>query len=528
MTRNAAAAAALLALFAGAFRFFPAPAAPAPAPRPPEGDFIRASRPEPLPQGLAEAYGRLETSRIAAHIRFLADPGREGRGLGTRGLEDAAYYVAEQLKAAGIPPLGPSYFQPVPLRAALPAKGRILLHTRSGTFAFDGGQSAVLPRTRPGTISGPLVFAGYGIRETSPARDDFSGLDVRGKIVVFLEGVPPGPEWQRPELLEKYSAGRPEDRYDARLELLEELGAKAAVALEAGLDRRIEEGKEPAEPYFLAPEGVPPPAETPLARATLTPELRALSRKGFEGSAELAVRAEVRNVVSANVVGRLQGAGKAAQAVMLGAHMDHLGKPGGKVHPGADDNASGVAALLEIARAIASGAQRPKRTLIFAFWTGEEEGKFGSGHYARQPLWPLDSTSAYLNLDMIGHPWPQKDIKDLVAGAGLKDPKAFLDKLDPLYFAEPGVSRNRPDMAPVLARAGLGAGMSLHLDWTDGRSGGSDYREFARRGVPFVRFFGSYFPKYHTPEDTPDKLDPAQTRRVAGLALNSAWLLADR
>ena len=93
------------------------------------------------------------------------------------------------------------------------------------------------------------------------------------------------------------------------------------------------------------------------------------------------------------------------EAVVLGAHLDHLGRSGDVVFPGADDDASGVSALLEVARAFADLESRPRRTLVFAFWTGEEDGKFGSGHYARHPLWPLARTVAYVNLDMIGHPW---------------------------------------------------------------------------------------------------------------------------
>ena len=186
--------------------------------------------------------------------------------------------------------------------------------------------------------------------------------------------------------------------------------------------------------------------------------------------------------------------------------------PAGVLHPGADDNASGVAALLEILRGLAASPVRPKRTLLFAFWTGEEEGKFGSGHYTRHPRWPLAATQVYLNLDMIGHPWPPEALRTLAAEAGLTQPQAFLDGLAPTHFAEPGISTSHRELGPILARAGRGTGMSLHLDWTDGKSGGSDYRDFARREVPFVRFFGDYFPDYHKPGDTLDQLDPEQVR----------------
>ena len=249
---------------------------------------------------------------------------------------------------------------------------------------------------------------------------------------------------------------------------------------------------------------------------------------GGPASASLTIRGRVTPLRGFNVLGRLDGSDPVLrkEAILIGAHMDHLGMPSGVLHPGADDNASGVAALLELARCLAASPVRPRRTVLIAFWTGEEEGKFGSGHYTRQPRWPLVSTKAYLNLDMIGHPWTAPELRTLATEA--KAPADFLDGLDPAQFAEPGLASGHRDLGPILRQAGLGTGMSLHLDWTDGRNGGSDYRAFARRGLPFVRFFGSYFPEYHTPGDTLDRLDPEQVKRMASLVLATAWLLADR
>jgi hypothetical protein len=150
------------------------------------------------------------------------------------------------------------------------------------------------------------------------------------------------------------------------------------------------------------------------------------------------------------------------------------------------------------------------------------------GRGVARPRWPLACTVAYLNLDMIGYPWQAKEIADLVHGAGLPAAEAFLARVAPADFVEPGVASWSPELADVLRRAGQGLGLALHLDRTDGRSGGSDYRSFARRFVPFVRFFGNYFPAYHEPGDTADALDPKQVRRVARLAYATAWLVADR
>jgi hypothetical protein len=491
------------------------------------GDFLRVTRPEPLPAPLSTLLDDLHTPRIAQHMTFLADPRREGRGLGSRGLDDTVGYLAAQLKASGIAPLGGSYLQSVPMRKVQPGASQITLRTPSGAFTFRAGRDAVLPPIAPGTLSGPLVFVGYGIQEPTLGHDDFRGLEVRGKVVVFLAGCPEGPLWQTPDLLAKYASQRPADRYDSRLAVLEKLGARAAIAVEDGLDRRVREGKETLQPYFLAEAGVPISGEPPLARVALIPELRGYIKAGFEGTATLTVRGRVKGFRGFNVMGRLEGSDPALrqEAVLLGAHMDHLGMPDGVLHPGADDNASGVAALLEIGRVLAAAPVRPRRTIAIAFWTGEEEGKFGSGHYTRHPRWPLAKTRTYLNLDMIGHPWTRAELSALAADLGQK---GTLDSVDPAHFAEPGPAAGHRDLGPVLVRAGAGTAMALHLDWTDGRHGGSDYRDFARLNVPFVRFFGSYFPDYHQPGDTLNKLDPEQVKRMARLVFATAWLLADR
>ncbi|NWJ41935.1 MAG: M20/M25/M40 family metallo-hydrolase [Geothrix sp.] len=494
----------------------------------PSADFIRAKEPGAKSGPMGVALERLDASRIARHMAWLVDPRREGRGLGTRGLNATVHDLKDQLQAMGIPPLGTSPLQAVPLREVRPGKGTIRLRTASHLFTFHAGQDAILPAVEPGVLSGPVVFAGHGIQEPSLGHDDFRGLEVRGRIVAFLDGLPPGEPWKKPELIERYASPRPADRYDHRLALLEKLGARAAIALEAGLDQRIREGKEPPLPYFLAARGLPRAGEPPLARVALTAELRQALETGQAETATLSIRGREKDLLGFNVLGRLEGSDPVLrqEAILIGAHMDHLGQPNGVLHPGADDNASGVAALLEIARAFASSPVRPRRTLLFAFWTGEEEGKFGSGHYTRHPRWPLATTRAYLNLDMIGHPWTLADLQALAAEA--KAPAAFLDGLDPTRFAEPGLSSAHRDLGPVLSQAGLDTGLSLHLDWTDGRNGGSDYRDFARLGLPFVRFFGSYFPEYHKPGDTLDKLDPDQVKRMARLVLATAWLLADR
>ena len=510
----------------------------------PSDDFIRVSAVEPLPSPIAAAVAALRAPALLAHVGFLASPALEGRGLASRGLDAAAEYAAAQLALAGVPPLaGKTYFQSVPLREITGGTGVLEVERRRGDEVdrrtFVSGTDCLIPQIPARSLTGPVVFAGYGIRETAPERDDYRGLDVKGKIVLLLGGSPEGAAWRTPRLVERWAAEKDDERYTAKRELARSLGALAVLAVEGDdwATKILPRNKPDEKTYWrleddgLDDEGILLARVSPAAGAALLGGIVAGVPRTLPGvTVTLRTSGRETTLVSRNVVASLAGSDPklASEAIVLGAHLDHLGIVDGVIHPGADDNASGVAALLEIARTFAASRERPKRSLVFVFWTGEEEGKFGSAHWVRHPLWPLAKTAAYLNLDMIGHAWTPEEMKKLVADSALKNGSAFLDGLKPADFAEPGVADFSPDLGPVLARAARGTGVSLHLDWTPGIHGGSDYKAFARARVPFLRFFGNFFKGYHEPGDTPAGVDPSEIQKTARLALASAWLLADR
>jgi hypothetical protein len=389
------------------------------------------------------------------------------------------------------------------------------------------------------------VFAGYGIRESDPARDDYRGIDVKGKVVMIRAGLPPGAEWQRPELRERYAAASGRQRFAAKAQLAAAAGATALVAIEGqAYASAISSGADAPAPVFYTPYEPDDEAGIPVVRISAAAGDAVLASAGLSRAEAATAPSRVlggmtftltfsgdeRLVLGRNVIGMIPGSdpGRRDEAVVIGAHMDHLGRSGATVYPGADDNASGTAALLEIAKAFAAGGRAPGRTVIFAFWTGEEEGHLGSAHYVRNPVWPVERTAVYLNLDMIAHPWTAAELRTLVTDTRLERGDEFLARTKPDDFIELGVADSARDLAPVLVRAARATGLALHLDWTDGKSGGSDYRAFARRGRPFVRFFGNYFDGYHERADVIEKLDPSQVVKMARLALASAWLFADR
>jgi hypothetical protein len=296
-------------------------------------DFATAEPAPPLPAPLKAALAGIQAPALAARIAFLAAPNMEGRGLGTRGLDTAAEYVAASLALAGVPPLAAAdrkqpaaeaYFQLVPLRQLSGAGGEVTVERRSGEEvrrrSFLSGIDCLLPSLPPQTMAAPVVFAGYGIREREPARDDYSGLDVRGKIVLVLAGLPAGAGWQKPELVARYGSEKRRERFAAKLELARTLGAAAVLGVEVeDFATRVLANEQPEEGSFLPYENgaeAPPlvrvspvAADTVLAAAGLTAgSARTAAPRDLAGvTVTIRVSASERLITSRNVVGTLAG-----------------------------------------------------------------------------------------------------------------------------------------------------------------------------------------------------------------------------
>jgi hypothetical protein len=300
--------------------------------------------------------------------------------------------------------------------------------------------------SRAGEVTGEPAFAGHGASAA-----DYAGLDVRGKVVLALAG----------------GASRLE-----KLILARERGAAALLIVAEPLPSLDATGS----PVDLVSGAVTPAA----ARA-----LRAAPR------VRLRVEFTTADVMASNVIGLLPGTDPrlAAEAVVLGAHYDHVGVVGGAVHPGADDNASGTALVLGLARAFAAAGGAP-RTLVFAFFGAEELGLHGSRHYVGQPAWPLAGTVAMLNFDMVGR---------------LRDGRLEVGGVDS------GSSLRR--LVEDAARA-----EGLETDARPNPFSPSDHTRFYSAGVPVLFFFTGLHPDYHRPTDTADRTDAPGMARVAALA----------
>ncbi len=520
----------------------------------PAADSFLAARPAAPGEGaLARGLEAIRERALGAHVAFLAAPALGGRGLGTEGLEAAAEYVAAALAQTGLEPFGTdadasapaSWFQAVPLRGFEELTGEVEVRRQSGASLvvrpFRSGIDCRFAPHPPVRLTAPVVFAGHGIRDAEAGHDDYRGLDVRGKIVLILDGLPAGRSGPEAALAARWAPADAATRWERRREVAADLGAAALLAVEtepSGMAPPAEGGEGFFLPFAREADAAPPLvrvspalADELLAAAALDTGRAAGAKPselpGVTGTVQIGARE--RRVAARNVLAILRGSDPALrdEAVLLGAHLDHLGRVGGVVHPGADDNASGVAGLLEIARAFAAAPAPPRRTLVFAFWTGEEEGKLGSGFYRRQPRWPLARTVAYLNFDMIGYPWLETDVRELLTALGPPAAESFLAGLELRDFVAPGLPPEAPAVEAALRRAAAATGLALYLDFTDGRDGGSDYREFARAGIPFVRFVDNYGPWYHQSGDTPERLDLGVVARISRLGFATAWDLAN-
>jgi len=443
----------------------------------------------------AEAAAESITAEaILDHIRVLASDEFEGRLPGTRGEDLTVDYVIKQFQEMGLKPgaSGGSWTQAVPLvgyrgepSAELVAAGRKI------ALKYPDDYVAVAPRLEPLTAveDSEIVFVGYGAVAPEYGWDDFKGVDVRGKTLLMLINDPAVPDPVDPARLdERLFKGRTMTyygRWTYKYEIAAQRGAAAAIIVHetepAGYPWGVVQNSWGGENFAVAGERGERVAVQSWLTLEKTKELLGASGLDFEALKRAAARSDfrpvrlparatfrirntLRQLASRNVIARLEGAEKPEECVLYTAHWDHLGRDnsleGDQIFNGAVDNASGVAILIEIARAFARLEPKPSRTVLFAALTAEEQGLLGAKYLAEHPVCPLEKTLANINIDGM-NPWGRtRDF--VVVGLG----NTTLDEL-----AE-GLARRqgrvlRPDAEPE-----------------KGFFYRADHFEFAKKGVP--------------------------------------------
>ncbi|MDJ0785631.1 MAG: M20/M25/M40 family metallo-hydrolase [Myxococcota bacterium] len=476
--------------------------------------------PEPVAP-LPQLPAGIESERIRADVAWLAADEQGGRGIGTPGLAQAADWLAARFAEAGFEGGAPEggflqRFQ-VPVSIQVEQATLEIPNATSGTRAGERGVDfeALLASTS-GTLPEEVVFAGFGISDEETGWDDYAGLDVSGKTVLVLDGRP-GESGDDP-----LGGGRGAAFARPAYKLLNARRNGAAALLIAPALADVpgfpgiggHGGANPSirDAGLLAISLSRPFAADLLAAAG--EDLGALQRRADEereaGGKPLdvrlvgAVEIERRDGEVANVIGILRGSDPllAEQAVVIGAHYDHLGTGAfgslspsrlGEIHSGADDNASGTAALVALARAFGQG-ERPRRTLILIGFTAEEAGLLGSAHYVTTPSVPIEDTVAMVNLDMVG-----RLREDRLVAFGSESGSGLRELVD-----------------------AAAEGTGLRIEHQVGAQGPSDQTSFASQRVPVLFFFTGTHPQYHTPDDQVELVEAEGIARVASLTLSVA------
>ena len=453
---------------------------------------------EPGPSDIKAALDSVNSEDLLRHTRVLASDEYEGRAPGTRGEELTVKYLIEQFQKLGLKPGNPdgTYVQKVPLAGFTPQSEASFVSGRQRlSLKPQTDYVAVCKRYVPevNVENSDLVFVGYGVVAPEYGWDDYKGVDVKGKTIVMLINDPAVPDSSDPSKLdEKMFKGRAMTyygRWTYKYEIASEKGAAAAIIIHetgpAGYPFEVVSGSWGRENFDLRrPDknmgrvAVESWINVETARKLLKLggqdlddlKKRAISKDfkpvSLNTKANFKLKNTLREVDSQNVIAKLEGSDPSMkdEYVVYSAHWDHLGKDeklqGDQVFNGALDNASGVAALLELAEAFTRLGTSPKRSVLFLSVTAEEKGLLGAKHYAENPLYPLAKTVANLNMDGINQWGRTEDI--VVVGLG----NSTLDDV----LAEAAKTQKRvlqPDAEPE-----------------KGFYYRSDHFEFAKLGVP--------------------------------------------
>lgn len=428
-------------------------------------------------------------ARLRKDVTFLAAPELKGRGNGYPELDVAARRIQGELKALGFK----TQIQRFPFIAKVTRthQSATLVHGDSPKLLVWGKDIEALGLSGDADFrSKPLAFAGYGI-QIPGGYDDLAGLELKGRVAVIAQSVP--------DLDAFAHLPRGERSLLARLKRLESAQVAGVIVLEEQGLRPLQREEGPVK-MDIPVVGVRPEALTDVcgdlaARFKTIKETSKPASQDFVQSPWTALSLELKlsreEAQVPNVVAVIPGRDPKLRKefIALGAHMDHLGmgerhslggaEARGQVHPGADDNASGTAMVVELARELKKA--RPKRSILLLHFAGEEEGLLGSQYWVQHPTHPLESVKFMLNFDMVG----RLDLKapKLMMG-GLGAPKSALEAAQ--------------KMAPKDFTVSVDVGASV---------GGSDHMSFSQAKIPTFFFFTGIHGEYHRPSDTADRIN---------------------
>ena len=460
---------------------------------------------------LAQSQNEPSASRIQQHVSYLASDALDGRRTGTAGANDAARYIAGEFARLGLKP-GDSapaarrrevmarYLQQFPFVAGVQLGAANELKF-NGTQALRVGDDWMpLGFTSNARVTGSVAFVRFGITAAENNYDDYAGGNAKDAIAIALQGTPDG--------------DNPHGRFgryeDVRWKAIaaRNAGAKALLVVARDDDFKNDrlakltydqEGGEAGFPVaVISRKSIDSVFGTSTVSQWEKPEA---TQQTLNGQLNLSLDVVRKEVAAYNVVGVLEGSDRLLknETIVIGAHYDHLGRGGagslaprsGEIHHGADDNASGTAGVLDLARVFTEQRPRPKRTIVFIAFGGEEEGLLGSNYYVNHPVTPLNSIVAMINMDMIGR---MKDSKLVIGGVGTA--KEWRD---------------------IIAQGTADPARKFELTINEDGFGPSDHSSFYGKQIPVLFFWTGTHNDYHKPSDTFDKINYADETRILNL-----------
>ncbi len=464
------------------------------------------------------AFGQtIRSENLQKHLYRIAGPEFEGRETATPGEQKAAVYIEDYFKSLGLEPGNNGSFQlPYPVYQDSLDSAGIQVNGKSYELFKDFD----FPLTNVHTVSFGLsefVFAGYGLSDS--LRDDYKGIQAAGKIVLVLEGYPPG-------LLQSYINNNSYNSF-AKQDAALKQGAMAVFIIQRDFPHRPVPNTGKMYRKFFIPKIRPNSfyvservavdlmgADYELAKSG------SLESRTYNAEIRISLQKKTNFMQSTDVLGWLEGGDLKDELIVISAHYDHLGKKDSVIYFGADDDGSGTVSLLELAAAFAkakTAGRGPRRSILFLANSGEEKGLWGSEFYTSHPVYPLNKTSVNLNIDMIGRSDParkQGDSNNYVYIVG--DDRLSTD-----------LHRISEDINKKYTR------LELDYKFNDSRDPlkiytRSDHYNFARKGVPIIFYFDGVNTDYHQPTDTPDKIKYDLMVKRAQLIFYTAWEMANR
>ncbi|MFN8338384.1 MAG: M28 family peptidase [Saprospiraceae bacterium] len=480
----------------------------------------------------------ISSAKLRDHMKVLASDSLEGRETGKKGIQLAADYISKNLRNLGLyaKDARAGYFQPVAFTYSKWIDTDMYINGTRYRLLWDYLALPELNENKEFIKDKEVIFLGYGIDDSKYS--DFKKVDVKDKIIMINKGEP----WDKNG--NSYITGTKDTSawskdINMKLKAAKDKGAKLVLIIEDDIKRKVEDNRNKLLGANLQlgnlKNKILNTANHVYISSTIAKQIigendkkilkaRKKLEKGKPANVKLStdfvmnMAKDVNVLEGNNIVAYVEGKSKKDEFIIVTAHYDHLGKRGDEVFNGADDNASGTSTLLELAKAFQGAVlegSRPERSIVFAWFCGEEKGLLGSEYYSENPIFPLENTIANVNIDMVGR------VND-----------KYKDNPDYIYVI--GSDRLSSDLHKINESVNQKY-TQLTLDYTyNGENDPnkfyyrSDHYNFAKKGIPAIFYFNGTHEDYHRTTDDIEKINFDKMAHVGQLIFHTIWELANR